>query len=399
MKVPRIATSVSHIDSDLIIGAANSTKIAKKKILIKWSSIAACLAIVIMAGVMIVPMLNGNGTVSIGGIERNYKYAVDEIETAHYEFPWNYKTMSEKYISASFDGNKYVTRSRIIDKSLLGDTIGSCTATGFDIYTDKTYTESFEVRRITGISENSLIAVCMDGDYYVYFNRNQAQPDTLGELIEKYNLTKTLSLTKFSLNTGTKEKGYYQISDDSYIWQMLSGCSDARAYDDASTGWNLGDRSYISFTATSDELGVYKRVFYITEDGYVSTNIFDYRYIYYIGEEAANSIISYVKSNGEDTVREPYEITVGGTVTEIGDGYILVDDTVLCKNEKDGMVFKIATENIEIRRYIERGIIKVGDTVAVKFRKEINLGENNTLDGALAIYKGNLVQGNFSIPE
>ena len=34
MKVPRIATSVSHIDSDLIIGAANSTKIAKKKILI-----------------------------------------------------------------------------------------------------------------------------------------------------------------------------------------------------------------------------------------------------------------------------------------------------------------------------------------------------------------------------
>ena len=155
----------------------------------------------------------------------------------------------------------------------------------------------------------------------------------------------------------------------------------------------------MSFTATSEELGVYKRVFYITEDGYVSTNIFNYSCVYYIGVDAANKIITHAKDNATVAKREQYEYTIAGTITEIGDGYVLIDDTVLCKDKNDGMVFVILTDELIIRRYFECINIKVGDTVAVKFQTEIVLGENNTVSGAICAYKGKIVEAGMEVPE
>ena len=205
-------------------------------------------------------------------------------------------------------------------------------------------------------------------------------------------------MNKFSVNEGNKEKGYYQITNDAYIWQILSECRDAKSYEDADN-WRTKDRNYLSFTATSDILGVYKRVFYVTEDGYISTNVFDYGYVYFIGVEKANSIISYAMDNASKTEREPYEYAIAGTITEIGDGYILIDDTVLCKDKNDGMVFKVLTEEFKIKRYLEVREFKVGDTVVVKFQNEIVLGEDNTVDGAVSMYKGIVSNGGLSVPE
>ena len=127
--------------------------------------------------------------------------------------------------------------------------------------------------------------------------------------------------------------------------------------------------------------------------------MFDYGYVYFIGEEKANSIISYAKDNASKTEREPYEYRIGGTITEIGDGYILIDDTILCKDKNDGMVFKILTEEFQIKRYLEFRQFKVGDTVVVRFQNEIVLGENNTVDGAVSMYKGIVSNGGLSVPE
>lgn len=86
-------------------------------------------------------------------------------------------------------------------------------------------------------------------------------------------------------------------------------------------------------------------------------------------------------------------------VTEIGDGYVLIDDTVLCKDKKDGMVFKVLTDELIIRRYLECTNIKVGDTVAVKFQTEIVLGEDNTVSGAISMYKGKVTDDGIAVPE
>ena len=397
MKTPRISEAIGNLPEDLVNGAVTYKRTSKKKSFIKWGSIAACFMVMVMAAALIVPMLLGGDPISIGGIDRDYKGVISGGES-YIDFPWEYKLGYEKYTSVKYDGNEYSSRARAIDEALLGEILGTCKAKGEDSYTNKTYTETLNVRKISGVSEEKMIAVEMENKYYVYFNSKVKCPATFGELLDAYNLSETLPLVKFSVNEGYKEKGYYQITDDEYIWQVLSECRDAEFYAE-NDKWNRGDRNYLSFTATSEELGVYKRVFYITEDGYVSTNVFDYSYVYYIGEDAANKIITHAKSNATEAEREQYEYTIAGTITEIGDGYVLIDDTVLCKDKNDGMVFKILTEDLIIRRYLECTNIKVGDTVAVKFQTEIVLGEDNTVSGAISMYKGKVTDSGMAVPE
>ena len=397
MKTPRISEAIGNLPEDLVSGAVTYKRTNKKKAFIKWGSIAACFMVMVMAAALIVPMFLGGDPISIGGIDRDYKGVISGSE-GDIEFPWEYKLTYEKYYTVKYNGNEYRTRARAINESLLGEVLGTCTAQGVDSYTDKTYTETFDVRKINGVSEEKMIAVGMDNEYYVYFNDEVKCPATFGELLNAYNLSETLPLIKFSVNEGYKEKGYYQITDDEYIWQVLSECRNAEFYAE-NDKWSRGDRNYLSFTATSEELGVYKKVFYITEDGYVSTNVFNYSYVYYIGEDAANKIITHAKSNATEAEREQYEYTIAGTITEIGDGYVLIDDTVLCKDKNDGMVFKILTEDLIIRRYLECTDIKVGDTVAVKFQTEIVLGEDNTVGGAISMYKGKVTDSGMAVPE
>ena len=397
MKTPRISDAIGNLPEDLVNGAVTYKRTSKKKSFIKWGSIAACFMVMVMAAALIVPMFNSGDPISIGGIDRDYKGAISGSE-GDIELPWEYKLTYEKFYTVKYNGNDYRTRTRAINESLLGEVLGTCTAQGVDSYTDKTYTETFNVRKIKGVSEERMIAVGMDNEYYVYFNDEVKCPATFGELLDAYNLSETLPLVKFSVNEGYKEKGYYQITDDEYIWQVLSECRNAEFYAE-NDKWDRGDRNYLSFTATSEELGVYKRVFYITEDGYVSTNVFNYSYVYYIGEDAANKIIIHAKSNATEAEREQYEYTLAGTITEIGDGYILLDDTVLCKDKNDGMVFKVLTEDLIIRRYLECTNIKVGDTVAVKFQTEIVLEEDNTVSGAISMYKGKVTDSGMAVPE
>ena len=397
MKTPRISEAIGNLPEDLVSGAVTYKRTNKKKACIKWGSIAACFMVMVMAAALIIPMFNSGDPISIGGIDRDYKGVISGTERA-YEFPWDYKLPYEKYGEVTFEGQVYHARARYISEEVLDKSIGTCIAKGLDVYTEKNYTETFNVRKIKGVSEDKLIAVEMDGEYYVYYNDEVKCPSTFGELIDAYNLSETLPLVKFSVNEGYKEKGYYQISDDEYIWQVLSECRNAEVYAE-NDKWSRGDRNYLSFTATSEELGVYKKVFYITEDGYVSTNVFTYSYVYYIGEDAANKIITHAKNNATEAKREQYEYTIAGTITEIGDGYVLIDDTVLCKDKNDGMVFKILTEDLIIRRYLECTNIKLGDTVAVKFQTEIVLGEDNTVSGAISMYKGKVTDSGMAVPE
>lgn len=211
-----------------------------------------------------------------------------------------------------------------------------------------------------------------------------------------YSLDENLKLANFTVYEGYEEKGYYKVNDDAYIWQILSECEEA-ALDDTVDSFDRSDRDYLSFTATSDALGVYKKVVYISEDGYFATNIFNYSYIYYIGPDAAEKIISYAEENSVATTREPYELTIAGTLVEVSDDYIVIDDSVLCKNEADGTVYKIDTSDMRIKRCIDNEIIKVGDVVVVKYRGEIS--ESNDVLGAYSINKGTLVESDVTVSE
>lgn len=388
MKIPKIAEALGYLEDDLIVGAAVQKKVRGKSTWRKWGSLAACLAAV-LAVAWIIPLFRSTGTTK-------YKdYTISGSET-DVEWPWEYKILYERYPAVTFDGREYRTRAREITVDLLGEVLGTCMAEGYDIYQNKTHTERFEVRGIIGVSADRFVAVGASESFYVYMVDDSTKPATLGELLSDWGLAQNLKLSHFDKCEGFKEKGRFAVHDDAYIWQILSECRDSELYADIDS-WERGGRNYLSFTATSAALGAYKKALYITEDGYLWTNIFDYAYIFFIGEDAAEKILHYSQSNSVQAESQPYENTIAGTLTEIGEGYILVDDTVLCVDEKDGTAYKIFTDDIRIRRCLECTNIAVGDTVVVKYQGSAS--ESHEIVGAYSVYAGRLIDGDIAVPE
>lgn len=65
MKTPRIVNAIGHIDDDLINSATKSKKVAKKNIWIKWTSLVASFAIIIIVAAVAVPTLFGDGNTTL----------------------------------------------------------------------------------------------------------------------------------------------------------------------------------------------------------------------------------------------------------------------------------------------------------------------------------------------
>jgi hypothetical protein len=319
--------------------------------------------------------------------ESKYKYHVSETERA-IEWPWKYKTPAEKYPVVKFNGKQFTAKSQnSIHTEVMGEVIGSCVAEGLDPDTGKAYTETFEVRKIKGISEELMIAVGNEDGFYVYAVDEKSAPDTLGKLLELYELSQNIELNYVTKCEGYEEKEELLLDNGEKIWQILSGCGDAKI-DDTSDFFERENRRYLAFTATSEALGVYNRVIYISEDGYFATNIFDYEYSYFIGKEAAGQIIRYVQKHSTETKSSSSAPTISGTVTEIGNGYIMVDDTVLCKKSKAGKKYKVYTDDIRVKRWSESGEIKTGDLVAVEYEGKIS--GSCKITGAYSIFTGTL---------
>ena len=305
-----------------------------------------------------------------------YKYNIVVNDIA-IEWPEEYLTLYEKCGTIEFENIKYVGKSKISIGNIesIGELIGMC----------KVYEEDVEIYSIKGILKEALVAVELDGDFYVYANENIQKPQTFGEFLEIYSLQEHLVFNEFSICERYEEKGNYKIDDDSPIWKILTECKMAEI-EDTDDFFDEGDKNYLSFTATSEALGVYKRVVYISEDGYFATNILDFACTYYIGEEAALNIIKYAKDNSIEMEYEPYEQTVAGTVIEKGEGYVLIDDSSLCVNEQDGNIYKISTEDIRIRRCIELEDVQIGDVVVISYHGDI--ADGNEIVGAFSMSKG-----------
>ena len=213
-------------------------------------------------------------------------------------------------------------------------------------------------------------------DYYVFHQNEFNPPATLGEFISSLNLTETLPLMKFSYSTydySTRERSSetygLSLADSTVVWNMISQY--------ASTGTRTGeDHNYqnnrIGFSATSEALGLYNRSFALTADGYLTTNIDNYGYDFYLGEEAVTEIREYILAH--KTVAPADNIrTLYGIVTEIGEDYFKMDDTLLMKYPEDGLTFTVyAHDNTTVKSYLMSGHLEVGDHVLIKHRDAVS---------------------------
>ena len=392
--------SIGGVDEEVLERSETVAKSRKVPVLLKWSAAAACLAVAVIAGISVFRD-NDSDMTSVGGVMREYKNtSVDGMETA-IEWPWEYKTVYERFSTIIYDGKRYTARTRGMDmtvnETLLGDTIGIGEAVGYDIYTEQEYRQNVEIRQINGISTELMLAAELEGQFYTFRYSEYEPPVTLGEVLDNYSLSQTLTFRNFTVYKDGKEIGYYSVADDDYIWQILTECREAPFVEDEEEPRIFKNR--ISFTATSESLGIYKRGFNVSEDGYVSTNVFDWGYTFYIGEEAATDIISYAKKNGSERERELYTYSLAGTLTEIGDGYILVDDSILCVDENDGMVFKVLTSDLRISRCLDYEKISTGAIVVVNFTEPVNVEAGNVVSGAISMDRGVLYDGSVAVPE
>ena len=385
MKNTNLLDSMGRIDPKLIADASPDVpqKKSSSKAWMKWTSLAACFAILIIVGVTILPLLMGDD-VTPGVTDDRYKGNNIQVGELGVVFPWEYMTTAEKYVYLDVSGEKFSARQREISASYISSKIGSFKATGFDnTVDDGIYTETFEVYEIKGISSDELVAAKIEGKYYVFISDEYNPSATFGQVMETYNLSEYIEFNRFSFKGDGVEENYHLINDDEYVWSILKSCTDAPCFTDE-MAWQKSKGNYISFTVTSEALGVYKRDLYVTENGYVWTNVFDGAFIYDIGTEAAASIINYAKENSTETTYEPFHNAIYGEVVEIKDDYILVDDSILCKDPADGITFKVMLNDLCISRYIDCGIINVGETVQISFEGEI---KNNTVDRAIAAAK------------
>lgn len=396
MKAPRIANAVGHIDDDLVSGAAESKK-KKKNVWVKWGSLAACFAVLVVASVAVLPSLF-EGNITHSGTDGRYKdYHIYAGESA-IVWPWEYLTVYEKYTNVEIDGIEYLGKGRAVSEALVGESLGNYTMIGYDkINNGKKYTAEFEAYALKDIAQSQFVAVKMEDGYYVFQSDEYAPPSTLGELMDAIDLSKVVELSRFSENDDNPNSNYFVLSNDDYIWEVLADCKSASFVEDQT--WMAGDRDYLSFTITSEALGVYKVALYVTEDGYLWTNAFNWQYLFNIGEDAANKIINYAKENSIEAEYEPYINMVAGTIIEITEEYILVDDSILCKNPADGITYKVMLNDLRISRYVDYGVIKAGDTVQVSYNGEISENNDNTIEGAISASKAVISDGDILIPE
>lgn len=377
------------------VEAAEGKPKRRKNVWLKWSPAAACLALLILAGILVPRTKDGSSRVLPGGIVREYKKTSLTKDELAIEWPWEYKTVSEQYTTLILDGEEFYS-GRAVDASYLGGIIGNYDVTGSDIYTGQEHRMTAEVYQIAGISRERLVAVKLEGAYYVFTRGRYDPPADLGEMLDDYSLEQTLPLEQFTECDGYDETGYFRLNDDTYIWEVLRGCRSAEFVGDGY--WDNNGRC-LSFTAASEALGVYNRVFYVTEDGYVKTNVFDYGYVFRIGREAAEQIISYAAENRTESKPEPYLHSLTGTLTEITEDYILVDDSILCSDERDGMSFKIYLDDIRVRRHIEFEGISAGDIVVVSFTGDIDAEAGNVVGGVCSLSRGYLTEDGVSVLE
>lgn len=390
MKTPRFSNAIGNLDDDLIEAAAECKRKKKPNLWLKWGSVAACFAVFVIAGAMILPSLLGGDSAK----PDKYKDIIHAGESAII-WPWEYRTVYEQYTSFELDGVNYRSKGRAVSTDLVGELIGTCSVVGYDDIHNKSYIEDFEVYELKYADKSQFVAVKMEGKFYTFKKDIYAPPSTLGELFDLVDLSRVIELSRFSENGDSPDKKHYALSDDDYIWEVLAGCRDA-AFIDTSANIENG-KEYLSFTITSETLGVYKVAMYVTKDGYLWTNAFEYQYLFNIGADAADEIIKYAKENSTETEYEPYQNTVTGKVVEITEEHIILDDTVICNDPADGTTYKILLNDLRIERYVDHEIIKVGGMVQITFEGEID--DQNTVDTAISAANVMISKGEVLIPE
>ncbi len=327
------------------------------------------------------------------------------------EWGWEDMTDSERYTNLDLGGKTYRMNGTVTN--YLGGWLESGEAYGFAWDQDNArHGIPCEIYAMTFSPDHSVVAVQFEGSSEVYrfeCERDYDPPKTLGEFMETRKLSEVLPLTSLyheRWDGGSSKYDKFALSAEHSdgVWAILEKYGDAPFTENSSEeSFNIHhyDKERIGFYATSEVLGIRNQSFAVNDNGYIITNIEQYGYNYFIGVDAAREVIDYVKAHMTDPLPEekaPVYYIVG-TVTEKGDGYIKVDDSIMMKNPEDGLTFTIDVTDKKLGRVCDAQI-SVGDHVMITYDGRISEDGSLLIETAVSIQEAWITEdGDVLIPE
>ena len=327
------------------------------------------------------------------------------------EWGWEDMTDSERYTNLDLGGKTYRMNGTVTN--YLGEWLESGEAYGFAWDQDNArHGIPCEIYAMTFSPDHSVVAVQFEGSSEVYrfeCERDYDPPKTLGEFMETRKLSEVLPLTSLyheRWDGGSSKYDKFALSAEHSdgVWAILEKYGDAPFTENSSEeSFNIHhyDKERIGFSATSEVLGIRNLSFAVNDNGYIITNIEQYGYNYFIGVDAAREIIDYVKAHMTDPLPEEKSPVyyIVGTVTEKGDGYIKVDDSIMMKNPEDGLTFTIDVTDKKLGRVCDAQI-SVGDHVMITYDGRISEDGTFLIETAVSIQEAWITEdGDVLIPE
>ena len=303
--------AIGGLDADIVAAAAPAKRAARTMPLRRAIPLAACFALALIIGVaawrMNTPEIKHQHEPHYSAEDTNVPASVDTVEATAATYNelaiarrWEEMTDPERFLEFQVGENSYHTRATKIDGAHVGERLGEAPAIGYDIYTDSTHSTTVEYFAIEGISTECALAVRFpDAEEYCVYANYWYRPETLEELISVLSLRENMTFgdfhTDYIYEDGCHEQVTFHDPDDGIVWEMLlSDTSLPNVWED--TAWYV---SVMSIGVRIPLLG-YHVSLWLTEDGYLCTNILDTGKAFYIGEEKVADFLLYVVTHCTD---------------------------------------------------------------------------------------------------
>ncbi len=196
--------------------------------------------------------------------------------------PWDEKTLSEQFMEFTVNGSVYHSKCSSIAEEYVGEKLYDVVVTGYDDYADEVRYADATAYRIHGISEEAAVSIQFHGydTMYVYISWNY-YPETLGELMDALNLTETISFHALTPAQGESRTEF----DRSLLMDLLNDHREISRIEDDSY-----HKPLFSISTSVEQLGIRNKSLKITEDGWLTTNIMEVGYSFFICEDTAKEL-------------------------------------------------------------------------------------------------------------
>ena len=347
MKKEKISEALQNIDEEYIEQAANYRKKKAFSPIVKWSGLAASLAIVIMGTALIMPHLQQGVTpppITNEQTTTSNEIAneiTEQMGTSHGATTtttwWNSSTVEtgnctfwEQYFARIQDdtyGKYKPMRAFQLYEAPLGNKLTDVTVWGFWETTDKDFFEAedftgneqietlrAEVYEIKGVSPEVAVlvkyldrgAAVTTTHYYTFVNKDvENQLTSLRDFYEKFNAqqyfrVKYETVLIESVKEATSKEGYYRLSAKNIeeLRDLILSLDGRVVTNEERSDWSFSKQ--MTFDFHFDSTGAYSSYAGVFDNGYLILNVHSTNYFSFafdIGEENAKMLMTYIEEN------------------------------------------------------------------------------------------------------